>query len=321
MTDAERRLQDLIRRRAGRIQTELTREELAAYRLIRDSLSERELASAIRDGRVAALLDELLSDRQPLPPFARLRNAIQQSVFDATRLEAKGLPLALGAGQFNMLNPLVIQAVRDLDTRVIDGLRSDVKGTVVQHIEAGIEAGKGPRTVARGVRDVVGLAPNQEAAIRNFERMLREGDIEALTRKLRDHRFDRTLRKALGKDGVGLSEAQIEKMVAAYRKRMVAFNAETHARTVALDAQRLAHRLSWEESIAKGLVNRGDLRRTWIAVGGPTGDGRNRPEHLELHGTTVTWDEHYPNGELVPGDSTFNCRCVERITLAREVAA
>jgi hypothetical protein len=100
---------------------------------------------------------------------------------------------------------------------------------------------------------------------------------------------------------------------------MLALNAEAHVRSIALDANRLAQRLSWEDAIARGIIGRNRVRRTWLATAGPAGDGRNRPEHLALHGVTVGMDTPYPNGELVPGEHSYDCRCGERFTVVAAV--
>lgn len=314
MSPTERVLYERIRRRAEALQPGAQRRLLVAFDIIRGSLSEAEFLRASSNNQIERLLDELLSDKALDPAFASLRALIDRDALNASANWSRDIPRGLG-GVFDALNPRVITAVRELDTRVLQGLKDQVRETVRQAAQAGLEAGKHPRAVARGMREALGLAPNQEEAVRNFRRMLEAGDREALTRELRDHRFDTTLRKALGKNGTGLTAPQIDRMADAYRRRMIAFNAETHARTIALDTQRLAQRASWESAIAQGTVDRGRIRRIWIAVGGPGGDGRNRPEHLELHGTAVGFDERYPNGQLIPGESDFNCRCLERIVL------
>jgi hypothetical protein len=90
---------------------------------------------------------------------------------------------------------------------------------------------------------------------------------------------------------------------------MTAFNAETNARTAALDAQRSAQRLVWEEAIESGAVARGDVTKTWRGVK----DERERPEHLAMEGETVQFDQPFSNGEMIPGESTYNCRCIQVI--------
>jgi hypothetical protein len=201
----------------------------------------------------------------------------------------------------------VIDAVRQLETRVMTTLDASIRETVRAYVENGLRDGASPRTVARGLRSVIGLAPNQETAVANFEKALRGENPNATPTdyKLRDKRFDRTLAKG------PLSEAQIEKMVTAYRKRMVAFNAETNARTAALDAQKLAQRLAWEDAIAKGLVEPGSLYKTWRGVM----DDSERDTHIAMEGDTVPFDQPHTNGQMIPGEGEWGCRCVDVISV------
>jgi hypothetical protein len=295
---------------------------------------------------------------------------------------------------FDVLNPRVIEAVRTLESRVMVGLTEDLRATVRQHIEAGLREGLGTPAIAQELRDVLALAPNQEEAVRNFRAMLEEGDPEALSRALRDRRFDASIRRAFNAEGgkrklpgtltlrrsiagvptmagaeagasvhvemsqfpgwqwevvgpgggsvarfktdealqswlarhteeggggtvSGLSEAQIDTMTAAYQRKMVAFNADTHAQTAVRDALKEGQRLSWQQAVDKGLIDGGRLRKQWAAVAGPGGDGRNRPEHLAMHGETVPADQPFSNGEMTPGADSWNCRCVALYFLAR----
>jgi hypothetical protein len=187
------------------------------------------------------------------------------------------------------------------------------------------------------MRDAIGLGARQTRAVETFREQLQTGDRAALSRVLGKGQIrlpdGSTITRAAHAGGQGLGKRdlamldrilgdkpltpeQVERMTEAYRRRLLALNTEANARSIALDAQRLAQRLSWEDAIERGIVERSRLRRTWLATAGPTGDGRNRPEHLELHGTTVGFDDRYPNGQLVPGEGDYNCRCGERITLA-----
>ena len=82
---------------------------------------------------------------------------------------------------------------------------------------------------------------------------------------------------------------------------MIAFNAETHARSAALDINRLAQRMSWEDAAAQGIVDRTRLMRMRIGVN----DSRERPEHVAINNEVVAFDEPYSNGEMVPGDNSL----------------
>jgi hypothetical protein len=190
--------------------------------------------------------------------------------------------------------------VRALDTKVVQTLKSDVVDVVRAHVENGLRDGVNPRVVARELGQVIGLAPNQEAAVRNFRKLLEAGDPEALVRKLRDRRFDSTIRRG------ALGPEQIEKMTEAYRRRMIAFNAETNARTASLDSMRAGQRLSWQSAIDSGIVDGSRLVKRWSGVL----DARERPEHVAMEGETVPFDQPFSNGEMTPGESTYNCRCI-----------
>jgi len=39
-------------------------------------------------------------------------------------------------------------------------------------------------------------------------------------------------------------------------------------------------------------------------------DSRERDSHIAMEGDTVPWDQLYSNGQMIPGDTEYNCRCV-----------
>ena len=306
-----------LRRRAARLRPDLARAELRAYELLRATINERELTALIRSGAIESIIADMLPDSLVDSAFAPLRANLQTGLIDAGDLASRDLPVSWRTS-FHTLNPQVITAAQKIDTRVYQGLiKADLKETFRQHILAGMEKGHPPAKIARGARQMLGLAPNQEAAVRNFRQMLEDGDRTALRRALRDRRFDRTLNRALGVRGDGLTANQITRMTDRYRKRMIAFNANTHARTASIDVQKAAQRMTWEDAIDRDLVERQVLRRTWLTVG----DDRVRDEHVAMNGQTVGFDERFSNGEMEPGESTFNCRCVARVFVARAALA
>lgn len=336
MTPPERALLRRLHRRAARLQPELARRLFAAYAVIERALTESELADAVTDGTLERLVEDILSDRAVDAAMASLRARIDQDAMDAGRDWTQEMPSRFANAVFDVLDPVIRQAIRDLDTRVIRELRDEIRESVREAVRLGIEAGKGPRAVAVRVRDSIGLSPSQARWVANFRAELESGDRAALRRMLGrgvlrrpdgsrlGNRFHaggeglsgrdlRILDRILGTDQQ-LRPDQIERMVKAYRKRLIAFNAETHTRSIALDTHRLGQRLSWQSAINQGIVDVTRLRRTWV----DSHDSRVRPEHHRLNGTTVRWNEPYPNGEMIPGQSTYNCRCIERITLVPE---
>lgn len=339
MTPIEAAYLERLRRRAFVLTPELARAELAAYDIIRNALSERELADAIRTGQVDRLINELLSDTNLDGAMGRLRARIDQAVADAARTTTmRDMPSPFRPQVFNVYAPQVIEAARRIDTAALTSLKTEVRATVRQVIVDGLAAGKNPRTIATRIPQVIGLSPNQARAVENFRTELLAGDRKALSRALargalrttegdeirrQGHAGGKgltgnqlaTLDKKLGEQA--LTSHQVDTFVESYRRRLLAWNTESHARSVALQANKHGQRAAWEDAAERGVVPLTALRRRWIAVGGPSGDGRNRPEHLEMHGEEVGFGEPFSNGELEPGDASWNCRCLARVVVVQ----
>lgn len=327
MTPTEEILLSRYRARAAGLTPDIVAEILAVYEAIRRLLTEAELAEAIADGGIYALIDEITGNRLPQDPAAaRLRALLGRTGLESARQAARDLPAGLAAG-FDTLNPAVITAARDLQTRVMTTLTDETRATLVQAATDGLAAGQNPRAIAVRMVDDVGLPPHYARAVDRFREQLESGDRAALRRTLRrgvlrdasgnvvSHghhaggkgltaRQMETLRASLGKRD--LSKREVDLMVESYRRRLKAWNAETLARSAAIDAQRKGQRATWEDAIARGMVDRERLRKRWRT----TLDGRERPEHHALNGKTAGFDEPFPNGEITPGSSTYNCRCI-----------
>ncbi len=310
MTPAERAFWMRAHRRADGLAPELRTALLRAFEIIRESLLPGQLEQLVAAGAIDRLLTTALSEPVMTVAFRSVRDKIRRGVASNVGYFAREVPKGTIAGQlavsFDVLAPETIEGIRQLETKVIQTLQSDVRETARAFVENGLRDGVSPRAIARQLREVIGLAPNQEAAVANFRRLLETGDREALSRALRDRRFDGVLERTLGPAGSGLTPEQIETQVSAYRRRMVAFNAETNARTASLDAMKLGHSLAWEDADRKGIVNLDLVEKTWRGVL----DDRERPEHRAMEGQTVPFRSDYPNGQGVPGETDFNCRCL-----------
>lgn len=318
MTAAQRQAWMRARAHISLLQPAIATAVTRSFALLVAALPEATLTRMIRDGTVdrivTVLLAEAVMERATLPLRLALRDALERSF----RLNIRYLPNAgrvsgTVAVFFDRLNPRVLDALRSLESGVLTGLHDSVRETVTQTIARGLEERRAPAAIARTVRDVVGLPPKDEKAVANFRKMLETGDREALTRLLRDKRFDKTLERAFGPDGKGLSADQVERMTAAYRRRAVASNAETLSRTATTQAYKTATRESWQSAIDRGIVDGGNLMRQWIGVA----DNRERESHLRMNDTVVPFDQPYPNGQQYPGEGEFNCRCVDRFFISR----
>lgn len=192
---------------------------------------------------------------------------------------------------------------------------------VVQAQEAGLRStlayglrnGFNPRETALQAREFVGLTEYDVSIIQTFELQLRSDPARALTRSLRDARYDPTVKKSAGLDGTPLTEKQIRAMTDAYANRLTDWRAETWSRTASLQAVREAQAASWKQIMDDSSVSNDRFVKTWVT----TIDGRERDEHHDADGTTVGLDEEFPvdGGVQVPGDNAYNCRCTMVVSI------
>ena len=284
MSPAERAFWIRANRRASTLSPELARALLRAFAILRESLSDDELSQLITSGQLDGILTNVLDEATMAQAFIPVRARIRDQVDRNFTYFARDLP---GAGKingtvavaFDVLNPRIIDGIRQLDTKVIQTLQPDIRETVRAFVENGLRDGIAPRSIARQIRDVIGMSPTQLRNAETFEAKLRDA---------------------------GTPEDRIAKQVAAYRKRAISLNAETNARTAALDAMKLGQRLSWEQAADAGIVDRDRLTKTWRGVL----DLRERLTHVAMEGQTVPFDALFSNGQMIPGDTEYSCRCI-----------
>lgn len=309
MTAAEAAYWMKANRRAQSFAPDIRSAILRAFEIIRESLTDSELEAIIASGRVDELFTRALTEAVLDRAFIPLRQRIRQSTERAFKYAVADLPKGgkvdgVVSVMFDHLNPDVITAVRDLDTKVITTLKADTRETVKAFVENGLRDGEGPRAIAREIRNVVGLAPSQEVYVRNLAVELESGDYASAARRaLLDKRFNLAKLDSLS---AAEKSKRIDTIVNAYRKSWIAQNAQVNAHTASLDAMKVGQKLSWQSAIDRGIVDGSRLTKRWSGVM----DDRERPEHVEMQGETVPWNSFYSNGEDTPGDSTFNCRCV-----------
>lgn len=330
MTPAQRRALDRLARQARTLSPELVAAILQALRLVRQRLPVAEVERLIRVGRIADAIDAAapadLIERALNPASLVLTDGVLRGMRGtAPLLPARAREIAVA---FNTLNPRIVDAIRALDTTAIRSLVPEIRDGVRTAIEQGIRDGVNPRTMARGLRETIGLPPRSAEAVRRFRAEMESGDRAALRRVLGRGVIrtpDGTLvTRANHAGGFGVNKAQldalgkqlgteplsperIDKLVAAYERRLLAQAAETHARTAALDAQKVGQQLAWQEAKASGALGDAEIVAVWVT----NLDGRERPEHAAMNGATRPIDGAYSTGQTYPGEGEYNCRCSE----------
>lgn len=311
MTPADRAALARLERLADGLTPALAAAYLRVLRTIRDGATLDALARAITTGGADAVLRLLLSLQGDAPAVSLLQRGFTPALTAAALTTARTAPPLQGlVAQFTRTGfPEAEAAARVMAVDRYRRLTTELEPVFRAVIADGLQRGTNPRMVAQRVRDVVGFTDYDHRLVQSFRRQLEAGDFaKALGRQLRDGRSDPVLRRLARTDGA-LSPAQVERMVAAYERRLRNWRAETWARTAALDAAREGQRVAWQAAIDRGDLT-GPLVKRWVT----RIDGREREGHRAANGQTVPWEAMFYDPSIsahvrVPGEGTYNCRC------------
>lgn len=225
--------------------------------------------------------------------------------------------LDVGHIVFDQVNVRAVRALQANTLRLVTQYTEEQRAATRLALLDGISRGLNPRDQARNFRDSIGLTERQQAAVVNYRRLLggtAAEQTEALSRELRDRRFDPTVKRSR-RTQVPLTPAQIDKMVSRYADRYVKHRAEVIARTEALRSVHEGVEEAYEQAIDSGNLRAEDLVRTWDS----SRDGRVRRTHGFLHGQKRGWRQfwatengvlRYPGDPLAPAEETIQCRCL-----------
>jgi hypothetical protein len=328
VTAAERAAYERLTRLADRLAPGLRAAFLAAVRAAADAFSLRELERAIERLGADGILG-LFDTPETLAALESLRATYGASVLAAATDTTRLLPSIGGRRalrlQFPVTSPSLASFARawenDTFARVRRDMLDGVRETVAQEIARGVN----PRQIAVALKSpasAMGLTAYDAKIVASFRAALRAGrdgapSREALQRMLRDRRSDPVLARAIA-GGRPLDDATVDRMVGAYRRKLVAFRAETFARTAAIDAANAGQLAAWEEQVRAGVITANAVRRYWIVspderlcaicspVPGLNADG------IALDGMFRT-----PQGLKRAPTLHPNCRCVAWVRLVR----
>lgn len=338
---------------------------LEAIKAMQDKVPLDELVTLIAQGRIQEAV-ELISNIVTAAGFMPLQGAINNAVIAGGTASAaiatsllKPTPQALEI-VFNALNPQTAIHIADYLVPLIQQVTEGQRRAIRQVLERGLANGTNPRRVAADIKAVIGLTEKMEQAVANFRAELdtfhlrdsaKNWNLGAkisrapggaqvfahkdgtpidgiLERRLRDFRFDKTLIKTI-ENGIPLSDAQKDKMVAAYRRKYIRYRATNIARTEAIRAASIGAHELWLQQVAEGNIDPAIVKREWIY----TKDKRTRSHHRSIPGLNrngVGLSEPFQTeyGVLMyPGDprgraaDTINCRCAVAYSLRADVMA
>lgn len=212
---------------------------------------------------------------------------------------------------FDAAHPATVEAARAVRTEARSALTADLTTVVRDAVTDGAVAGANPRETARAVRGAVDLAPSHVRHVARLEAQLASGDPTALRaaakRRLLTGPHARMVREAAAGTR-RLTAREQTTIVASYRKRYVAWHAETVARTAALDAARAGQQALWDAAIRDGTVQASHLEKRWVT----RRDGRERPSHRAMHDRRQPYQQPWVvEGVRMAAPSGWNCRCAQ----------
>lgn len=299
------------------------------YRL-RDRAQINAIAERLERGDVEGALRGVGIDPTS---FRNLDKTIGEAFEAGGEFTARQFPAVRQAGlrtiiQFNIRNASSERWLREYSGALIREVVDDQRFMVRQILTAGMVDGINPRSVAldlvgrvnpaTGRREggIIGLTSTQAQWVRNYEAELRDPASygAALTRKLRDKRFDAAINKAI-RTGEPIPAATRDAMVRNYRNRALRYRAETIARTEAMRSLHAAQDEAINQAVESGAFTRDQVKLIWRTAR----DKRVRDTHWIMHGDEVGLGEafitgsgarlRYPADPEGPPEETINCRC------------
>jgi hypothetical protein len=306
-------------RAAEGMDPKIARAFIAAIETIRTRVPAEQLARFI-ERRDFTSLENAFASHFTSTEWQAYGKAIEQAVLAGVKATSTTQGVINGAqADFEIavgLNPRLEQFAITMTSTRIREIDQTTRDTIRQVLQRGVTAGDDPFAIARQIRGSIGLTRRQEAAVSNYERMLRALDPEALERKLRDRRSDGSVGRAIANDKA-LTDAQIRSLVDRYRDRYVKYRANVIARTESARAVQGAQWELFQDMINKGQIDARQVRRTWIT----TNDGHVRNAHVQIpqinpRGVGQAETFASPLGPILyPGDpsalaaNTIQCRC------------
>lgn len=326
LTGDMKRLEALL----ARFDREIQEAFVAAILAQRASIDVAALEAALRAGDINRAA-QLLTTRQAL--LFPLDQAVTQAYIAGGQMIAEAVPAYAGIMGFDGRAVRAEAWTRDHVGTLVREIAADQETMLRGVIGDQLAGGQNPRRMVTEIvgrvtpqgrqGGFIGLTARQAEYVNNARAQLQALDAGYFDRALRDRRFDSIVNRAI-RDGRPLSQADIDRIVGRYKDRMLAHRAEVIARTESITALRAGRQEGIEQAIEQGLIGDQQVTRTWDA----TLDSRTRPDHVAMHGQTITGTTEpwvLPDGSrmMTPGDTslgasaeqTIMCRCFERFAV------
>lgn len=307
----------------------LRRAFMRAVQNVRQTSQVEQIARSLERGDVESAIRAVGLDPVNFRPVDETLTRAYEAGGNAT---AAGVPKLGRPGelrvffQFNVRNPRAEEWITRFSSNLVTEIVDDQRDMIRKFLQQGLAAGKNPRSTvldlvgrvgASGQREggMIGLTSSQADWVRSYEEALRsDSPGAALTKNLRDRRFDGAVQRAID-TSEHIPDETVDKMVASYKNRALRFRAEGIARTETMAAMHESQQQAMEQLVSTGEVTRDQVTFVWRTAE----DDRVRESHEVMDGQEVAMGEMFTTGDgnqlEYPGDPNgpageiINCRC------------
>jgi len=302
---------------------------LSAIAEIKSNLTLSMIADRLEKGDIDGAVNAIEIEASAFNPML---DAVRDAYNGGGLAAVESLPTIKGPDghrvliRFDVRNPVAEQWLRDHSSALVTQIVDDQKQAIRDQLAAGMSKGQNPRTTALDIigrvnsatgdrtGGIIGLTSTQAEWVRAYAAEIEALDPNALTRALRDKRFDRTVAKAIA-DGKPLPASKIASIVTAYQNRALRYRGEAIARTESLTALNSGSNEAMRQAVAAGKLDAKNITKVWHA----THDERTRTTHALLDGQAVPLDGffvsssgarlRFPGDPDAAGAERINCRC------------
>lgn len=285
---------------ADRLKPKIRATFLAAVEAARKEIPMAQIEALAAQGRYQEIL-AILRTEQRMDDLLKgsFVNAISQAMVAAGTSAGPRIPRAMLRsptvtveleGLFNLVNPRVTRFLNNYAAGLVTNISHETGRTISSLLGRANEEGLTPKAVARQLRDVVGLRPDQEASLASY-------------------------RQRLEMSGT-LKPDQLTKAVERYAARLLRERTELIARTESMRAANAGQQLAWDEAASRQLLAP-DTKRRWLV----TKDDRLCPfcaaiPALNPDGVGFSEAFQTKSGQVLAPPLHPNCRCAMSLIIA-----
>lgn len=264
-----------LHRVADRLAPELKRAFLRAVEVMRDRLDPQRLMALLRQGDAGQLGAFWRAFEAEVAP--ELRPSLRETFLGAADPTARRLGM-----RFDLTNPRAVDAIDAQAGRLIRDLTAESQAAIRLVIRQGFTEGLDVPTMARRIRESIGLTERYARAVANYRR----AQVQS-----------------------GTAPGLADQRAARYRQRLTNLRATTIARTETITAANAGQQAAWSDARQVGRLPN-DVRQVWII----TPDDRLCPICEEIpglnpDGVPLGGAFRTPEGAVLSPPAHPSCRC------------